>query len=710
MANHMGNTDKPKGGHLPLWRRAFLPAVLFVLVVALYAPSMSNDFLYDDNELILQQVTPRSVGDMVKLFTERHWHNLPYYRPVAWFTMVGQKFLHGNHAGPYHLFNAMLMGCAAMLAYALLRLPVLAVRPLPAAMGAALFAVHPIASLCVYPIAARETLMAVIFIIAAVYAFMRAGRHWYILAMLMFALSLLCKELAVIVPGLFVLTDVTGLSAVAPGRFLRRWIPRYAPVALVLLLYFLIRWHLFGAAAEHHLAVFEQPSGPLLSLLYTLQTMFVPFVQLVYEPHLEVWMSPWRLLVSQLVLVLLAVGIYRHWSAMRIVVLFWLGWFFLALFPTANVMTQEARFAERYGFLALLGVIGIFGSLASSAWDRPAARRVMTGIGITLLVVCAAISFNRSKYFQNEFTFHSQWVHTNPQLGKAYNYLGATLAAQGNIDEAITHYYEALRINPDSVMAHNNMGIALARLGKTAEAVSHYSEALRIKPDHEKAHNNLGIALVDQGKPDEAIEHYSEALRINPGYEQAHINMANALVALDKLDEAIRHYSRALQINPDSVKAHINLGDARVDQGKVAEAMGHYSEALRINPNHERAHFNLGAALAKLGKTAEAISHYSEALRIKPDNAEVHNNMGNALARLGKLKEAIRHYSEALRIKTDYAEAHNNLGVALARHGSLKKAVSHFSEALRIKPDFAGARKNLERGLRLIDKSTGASN
>src|SRR4030042_1288685 len=36
--------------------------------------------------------------------------------------------------------------------------------------------------------------------------------------------------------------------------------------------------------------------------------------------------------------------------------------------------------------------------------------------------------------------------------------LGIALLRQGNIDEAIKHFNEALRITPDSVKAHKNLG------------------------------------------------------------------------------------------------------------------------------------------------------------------------------------------------------------------------------------------------------------
>jgi Flp pilus assembly protein TadD len=59
--------------------------------------------------------------------------------------------------------------------------------------------------------------------------------------------------------------------------------------------------------------------------------------------------------------------------------------------------------------------------------------------------------------------------------------MGLALVRQGKIDEAIKHFYEALKIRPDYAAVHNNLGAALAKQGRIEEATKHFSEAVRIK-------------------------------------------------------------------------------------------------------------------------------------------------------------------------------------------------------------------------------------
>ncbi len=75
-------------------------------------------------------------------------------------------------------------------------------------------------------------------------------------------------------------------------------------------------------------------------------------------------------------------------------------------------------------------------------------------------------------------------------------------------------------------MAHNNLGFALEQVGNIEDAIGHYEQALRIKSNFVEAHCNLGTALEKLGRVPEAIAHYEQALRINPGFTQAQSALA----------------------------------------------------------------------------------------------------------------------------------------------------------------------------------------
>src|SRR5690606_22032102 len=218
---------------------------------------------------------------------------------------------HGDRPAPFHVANAVLAGAAAAAAYALLRAPAFGLPPLLAALAAAVFAAHPAAASVVYPIASgRETLLPAVAILAAVAAWLHGRRG---LAHAALAVALLAKEQAVVVPLLFVLADACRLAPDAPplrARAARDWLTRHALAGALLAFYFAVRTALF-AGGEWRLALRDDPAGPLLSLLYALQTGVAPFAALVYEPEVATWLSPARLALAAAALAALAWGAHR---------------------------------------------------------------------------------------------------------------------------------------------------------------------------------------------------------------------------------------------------------------------------------------------------------------------------------------------------------------------------------------------------------------
>lgn len=569
--------------------------LLFSAIFAIYGiSSWGNGFIYDDVQMIQSREGAHSLTDVAHLFAEPSFPNLPYYRPVTTTTLMLQRAAHGENPRPYHLFNALLIGLAGLLAYALLRLPVFKIESIPALLGAALFCLHPIASSVVYPAASgRETLLPSAWTLLAIYAYLRPGRKWYGLAIFAFAGALFSKEQAVIVPVLFLLADLLDLSGDPPGPSLRRWTVRYLPIVPIMVIYIGIRRILFEGT-EFALGSL---GGPFLSFAYALQDIFVPFAALYYEPTRAIWLSWPRLLIALSLLALITLLVTRMGPTNRRASWFWLGWFVVNLLPTANLLQQEAPFDDRYVFLASLSVFALAASITSTFWDTEMPRRLILVSGLVLVACSAALTHHRSGYFQDDISFSRQWIGINPDSVNAHFSMGLALARKRRFDEAIRHYAEALRIRPEYALAHNNLGDALLKSGRIDESLPHFSKALELNADYAEAHYNMATALVQLNQPEKAIRHFSEVVRLQPRFTEAHNNLGNTLARQKRWDEAIEHYAKALEAHPENADAHNNWANALVEQGKLQEAIEHYSAALEIRPGFPEARRNLSAVL-----------------------------------------------------------------------------------------------------------------
>ncbi len=566
-----------------------LSAILLLLVILAYLPSTRNGFIYDDAEVILAHPAPQSLADCVRIFSEPHFLHLPYYRPVTRLTLLGQKAFFGDDPAPYHWFNVLLMGVAALLAYAVLRLPIFAIRKVPAMLGAALFALHPIASSCVNPVSSgRETLLPTVWSLMAIYSHLHPGRKWRSFAVLCFAGALFSKEQAAVLPLLFVLADLLNMSPNTP-RSVRDWIRRYMPIAGIVLTYALIRYRLFGGS-ELQAGSWR---GPLLALAYALQALAAPFNELVYEPTLGIWISVPRLALAAGLFSILVVAAFKLQVASRRACWFLLAWFVIGLLPTANLLRQEARFDERYVFFSSLAIFAVVASVVSALPERSRVYRSAMAVWIAGVAACLLVSYHRAVYFQDDLEFSEQWLHTDPNSLDAHYNLGLALEARKEYAGAAAHFEAALRIWPGYSAGHNNLGNALAALGEFDGAARHYEEAIRLNPRYADAHYNLGLLLAASGNADQAVKELTETLRLEPGLTAAQNNLGNLLAATGDLQDAISHFRAALRVTPNEPKLHNNLANVLATQGDFEGAIAEYGQALRIQPDYPEARRNL---------------------------------------------------------------------------------------------------------------------
>jgi len=298
---------------------------------------------------------------------------------------------------------------------------------------------------------------------------------------------------------------------------------------------------------------------------------------------------------------------------------------------------------------------------------------------------------------EKEIRYASVAVALRPQSSGAHYNLGLALHNNGQLDEAIPEYLEAIRLKEDYAEAHLQLGDALAGKGRLDEAITKYREAIRIKKNFPEAHDNLGRVLLDKGQLDEAIAELREALKSDfPGAYKAHNGLGTALGFKGQLDEAIDEFRAAIRLNKDCVEAHFNLGIALGMKGRLDESIDAYRAAIQIKKDYANAHLNLGNALKAKGLLDDAIAEYREALKSDfPGAYKVHGNLGDAFQEKGRLDEALAEYRKGIRLKKDDAQLYNHLARLLATCPDLKlrdagQAVANAKKAVELAPSDGG--------------------
>lgn len=117
-------------------------------------------------------------------------------------------------------------------------------------------------------------------------------------------------------------------------------------------------------------------------------------------------------------------------------------------------------------------------------------------------------------------------LQANPLHAEGHLILASLLGREGDLDQAIVGFQQALTLDPNNAVARYNLGTALLSRGEPVPAARLLEEGLLTRPDHVPTYNNLAKAYFLVGLPQLAVVGYREALRRDPSNALARQNLA----------------------------------------------------------------------------------------------------------------------------------------------------------------------------------------
>jgi tetratricopeptide (TPR) repeat protein len=544
---------------------AGLVVTAFTFVV--FLPVLRNGFVnWDDAENFLRNVQYRGLAwaNLRWMFTTAH---TGHYIPVTWLTLGMDYLLWGTDPRGYHLTAIFLHSLNAVLFYFVaIRLIDAALAPrtgalvLAAGASALLFAVHPLRVESVAWATERRDLMAGLFTLLTVLAYLAASRRgppgrlhagWYWSSVGFFLLALLSKSIVIGLPVVLLALDYfplrRGPGEMGPATQWVRLLAEKAPYLLlsaavsVLMLMIGVRQELLTALGS--LSLTQRIALSSYGLAFYVWKTVMPWqLSPLYPLHYPVDLLAPKYLTAALASLVFTIGAVltrRRWPAALV------GWVtYLALLaPVLGIVHNGTQIAaDRYTYVACLGWALLGG--AGVAWSLEASRtgRAPAGLGrlvVVLAGVCvlslAALTPLQIRVWRNSETLWRHALTLDPDNAFAHYHLGGALDHAGRVEDARREYERAVALAPVQLpnaksVFHASLGLLLQRGGDTAGAERNYLAALRYSGDNVLALNNLGVIAALRGNDAVALDYFRRALDVIPGHASTCENL-RALVA-----------------------------------------------------------------------------------------------------------------------------------------------------------------------------------
>lgn len=594
------------GGH-SRWPSALgLALVVVVAVAAVHWPAVRAEALYFDDGMYLTEnalVQNPSWDSLATFFGEVQTPSTVrgYYQPLTMTTLMLDVARGGrpNNLRPFHetsiVLHAVNAGLVAIILWQLFG------NAWTAALLALLFGVHPVMVEPVPWVSERKTLLATLFALLAIIAYLRYTRRrgWglYFAVAALFVLALLSKPTTTPLPVMLLLLDYWPLRRLRWGT-LRKTIGEKIPLLCISAISAVVTVISQATAAR---VILPQERGPLhIPLTLTHNVVFYLY-KLIWPTNLSsnyTYPDPFDLthgmvlagVIGTVVLTILVLVALRWSRAPLTAALI----YFIMLFPTMGVIGFTNVIAShKYLYLPVIGILMLLALGATRLWSAAGGRGAVSLGRVAIVVSALAAAGVCSAATRHQI---AQWDNTI----KLYRYM--------------------LQFDPDDFALQAGFGHALVRAGQVEEGLEYLERAVERSPEHYVSLNNLGLAYAQQERWDEALDCFRRAIDARPSVSASYGNAARALGRLGRLDEARRYLEKAIEIDPHAADAHNSLAVMAAGARDWPKAEKHFRAAIAANPGYPNAYVGLARVLAIQGEMDEALETCERGLVADPKN------------------------------------------------------------------------------------------
>ena len=155
---------------------------------------------------------------------------------------------------------------------------------------------------------------------------------------------------------------------------------------------------------------------------------------------------------------------------------------------------------------------------------------------------------------------------------KAYDYMAKAYLQEGNTDEAIKTYREAIQSYPTRDAFHTSLGDIYYNQGQLSEAEAEYKAAINLDSESTDSRYGLGEVYLNSERLDEAEVQFKDVVRLSPGSSIGYYGLGQTYRKMGNYSDALAQLDKAVSLDSTFEDGFVEQGYTYADMGDMDNA------------------------------------------------------------------------------------------------------------------------------------------
>ncbi|PIB35205.1 hypothetical protein BFP72_07250 [Reichenbachiella sp. 5M10] len=289
--------------------------------------------------------------------------------------------------------------------------------------------------------------------------------------------------------------------------------------------------------------------------------------------------------------------------------------------------------------------------------------------------------------YDEAIVYYGQAIALDPDdPEEILNDRGITYYTLGQYYRAISDFYRAMEIEPENQVYYYNIAYALYNLEDYSESIKYLDLTLDRKSNYCKAYNLKGLIYDSQGNNDSSLVYFQKAYACDNSDKVKAYNIGYSYYQLYQYDSALMWLKKSESMGYEDEDLYNYIGNSYYGKEDYETALPYHQKHLAYDSGNFIAYYNMGTCYYWMGQYDLAIEHLEKAYKKQPNDSDITNYLALCYKKKNHPSEALAFASLSIENESARADYYDLRAEILVSQGDYDKAILDYATSIRLYP------------------------